>query len=115
MNTEDRLFDELENARWFAMAQLADLAEEQGQTALALGYRWLAGKQKYPKRQRDRGDLIKRWAWGQAFNHYSDGDHKLPHAVYLICKRKTANGPKILVKKAAEAAGSILIQGVEIK
>ncbi len=114
MTTEDKLFDELENARWFAMNQLADLAEEQGHTEMALGYRWLAGKRKYPKQKRVGGNVESHWRWARGGTN-TDGEHFLCYTVWAMCRRKTSKSPKILVKSAAQAAGGILIRQVEIK
>ncbi len=43
-----KLYDELENYRWFILQQLADDAEERGETVEAKGWRYLAERQRWP-------------------------------------------------------------------
>ncbi len=43
-----KLYDELENYRWFIFQQLADDAEERGANTLAKGWRWLETHKRWP-------------------------------------------------------------------
>ncbi len=45
---EDKLLKELEDYRWFVLANLADLSEEKGDLTSSKGYRYLADHKKWP-------------------------------------------------------------------
>jgi hypothetical protein len=87
-----RLLAGLENSRWDAMGILADSAEDEGNTTLASGWRYLAEHHKWPtttacpKQGRPKGNRSRvwyEWITGMELTpRESAGEHTLPVEVY---------------------------------
>jgi hypothetical protein len=84
----ERLLAGLESCRWDHMRVLADAAEEQGNEALALGWRWLADNRKWPDEYGWSGGTVGYWS---SFAPHLGGEaksHDLPEELFDAISRR---------------------------
>lgn len=112
MTLRNRLLQELDDCRWFAMRQLADECEERGDVDEALGWRWLADNKRWPKPDRKNYRLLgydpKCPVYG---NRPRQDPHRLPDAALSRMKKKSHKLEAHLLALAAKAVGDWLKNG----
>lgn len=99
-NTRERLLQELEDCRWFALHQLADEAEESGDHILARGWRWLAVNKKWP--YTIGRDIYYTWDWDD--DDCEEDENCLPNEILTtgINNYRTSNITEFLTHTAKE-------------
>jgi hypothetical protein len=87
-----RLLAGLENSRWDYMLVLADWAEEEGNTTLARGWRWLADKHRWPgqtTRTEDRRTIpYHYWQPSPRFDEDTHFECVLPGPIIRLMRRR---------------------------
>jgi hypothetical protein len=102
------LLSELEDYRWFVFAELADLAEEEGDADQAAGWRWLAEFRKWPAHRRRTGAGERRYAWVATDRQEGLTEHELPGELYgLVYPRRDTWGGTTLSGLLAQTAGAV--------
>lgn len=88
MDQQQKLLKELVECRSFLMGQLADLAEEEGRTEDALGWRWLGANNKYPSPRKGG-----KWGWSFTPHRYFEREVTVPNRIKRTLRDAERRGP----------------------
>lgn len=109
MTLRNRLLQELDDCRWFAMRQLADECEERGEVDEALGWRWLAENRRWPYPDRKNYRFLGYPEKNPGYRSRPKGDpSRLPDSVIAKMKKRSHASEAWLLALAAKAVGGWL-------